>query len=112
MTKPKRARHPGRRLRGAKHFDKGKAPLDQLPFEALFDVAQVMAFGEKKYGRNNWRSGMDWERLIGSTLRHIGKWQMKQTLDEESGLNHLAHATCCLLYLLTYQKLGLGKDDR
>ena len=33
----------------AKHFDAGKTRLDLLPVDALCQVADVLAYGEKKY---------------------------------------------------------------
>jgi len=97
----------------AKKFDKGKPPLGLLPRRALVEVAQVMAFGADKYGKHNWRKGMAWTRLSDAALRHVYAWIDGEDNDTETGYNHLAHAACCLLFLLEYQlALRVGRDDR
>lgn len=62
-------------------------------------------------GRSNWRKGMLWSRLADAALRHLLKWVSGSRVDEETGLSHLAHAMCCLMFLLNYEQTGLGEDD-
>ena len=93
-------------------FDNGKPPLGLIPRQALEAEAQVMAFGADKYGRDNWRGGMDWSRLTDAALRHITAFVDGEDVDSETGISHLAHARCCLAFLLAYSELGLGRDDR
>lgn len=93
-------------------YDAGKPRMELLPFEALEAVARVMAFGAVKYGDHNWRGGMAWTRLLGAALRHLGAWARGEKADPESGESHLAHAACCILFLLTYEIAKLGADDR
>lgn len=95
-----------------KKFDSEKVPLQLLPTEALWEVGKVLNLGRKKYGDWNWKSGMDWSRLYGAALRHLFAWAENESEDPESKLSHLAHASCCILFLLAYEKLGLGIDDR
>jgi hypothetical protein len=76
------------------------------------EVGQVMAMGANKYGDYNWRDGLDWTRLSDAGLRHIGQWVDGADLDDESGLNHLAHAAANMLMLLEYQIYKIGKDTR
>ena len=92
--------------------DQGKIPLELLPFESLNEVGKVLAFGAEKYGRYNWRTGMEWTRFIGAALRHIFAWMRGETNDPESGISHLAHAACGLLFLLAYELNNVGEDDR
>lgn len=96
----------------ASKHDGGKTRLDLLPFDALSEVADVLAFGARKYAAHNWALGMQWSRLIGAALRHIFAWAMGQDKDPETGLSHLAHAGCCILFLIAYQRRGVGEDDR
>ena len=35
-------------------------------------------------------------------MRHISAWLGNETNDPDSGLPHLAHAVCCLLYLIWF----------
>ena len=71
-----------------------------------------MAHGLQKYGRDNWRKGMDFSRLMDAALRHIYAFADGEDKDGETGLSHLAHARCCLAFLLEYEGKSLGKDDR
>lgn len=96
----------------ATKHDSGKPRMSLIPFKALREVAKILTFGEMKYGVHNWRQGMDWSRLEDAMLRHYTAYQEGQDLDDESGLPHLAHMACCVLFLLTYYLDGLGKDDR
>ena len=93
-------------------YDLGKPPLSLLPRAALEYEAQVMDFGAKKYGRDNWRLGMDHSRLLDACLRHVVAHVDGEDFDPESGLPHLAHARCCLGFLLHYCSHGVGTDDR
>jgi hypothetical protein len=93
-------------------FDSGKLRVDLLPSDALFEVAKVLTFGAGKYGEHNWRQGIEWSRVYAAAQRHMMKWNAGQTCDEETGINHLAHACANLLFLLTYSKTHPGLDDR
>lgn len=93
-------------------YDEGKEPLDLIPSGPLFEVARVLAFGAKKYERYNWRKGMAWTRVASASLRHIYKWLNGETIDPETGCNHLAHAAVNLLFLLEYKDTHTEKDDR
>lgn len=93
-------------------YDSEKIRVELLPYNALLEIAKVMTIGATKYGDNNWRKGMLWSRLYGACLRHLIAWYEGQDKDEETGLLHLAHAGCCILFLITYQLLGLGTDNR
>lgn len=92
--------------------DAGKVPMELLPTIPLVEIAKVLGFGAKKYAPDGWRQGMDWRRVYGAVLRHMASWEQGEDLDPETGLPHLAHAGCEILFLLEYVKRGLGKDDR
>lgn len=93
-------------------LDLGKTRLDLLPFRAVKAVGDVLTFGAKKYKDNNWRGGMKWGRLIGAALRHIFAFMCGEDRDPESGLHHLAHAACDVLFVLEYVITGTAEDDR
>jgi hypothetical protein len=93
-------------------FDDAKPPMDLLPSDALLEISKVLAFGAKKYAPHNWRSGFAWSRLLAAALRHIHSFIDGQDNDPETGCSHLAHAACCLLFMITHVKQGLGNDDR
>lgn len=92
--------------------DQAKPGMALLPTSSLVSIAEVLDFGARKYAAHNWRKGMDWSRLLGSALRHLTSYNDGEDKDSESGLSHLAHLGCCVLFLLEYENKKLGKDDR
>ena len=93
-------------------FDDGKLLLDLLPFEALEEITLVLQHGAKKYSAHNWRKGFIWSRPFAAILRHLFAYWKGEDLDKDSGLHHLAHAGCELLFLLSFVKTQTGVDDR
>ena len=91
--------------------DTSKNPLDLLPVDALQAVGAVLQYGATKYEPRNWEKGLSWSRVYGAILRHLFAWWRGEDRDPESGLTHLSHAACCLLFLLTYELRKTGKDD-
>lgn len=83
-------------------FDQGKARYDLLPFKALEEVVLVLTFGANKYKADGWREVENWHsRYFAAALRHLVAYFLKQEKrDPESGLHHLAHAACCVLFML------------
>lgn len=97
--------HPAPKI-GEKH-DLDKTRWDLMPWRALECVAQVMTYGAKKYCEDGWREVPGWKkRYFSAAFRHILAWMRGEKLDPESGLPHLAHATCCILFLLELDSSG------
>lgn len=93
-------------------FDKDKPPLHLLPFDSLEAIAKVLAVGAEKYGDRNWERGMHWHRCFRAATGHLWDWWMKRGPDPETGLSHLAHAGCCILFLIAYEIRKVGIDNR
>lgn len=88
-------------MRAGQKDDAGKPRWDLLPFAALDDVAAVLEFGARKYAPDGWRKVPGWRwRYLGAALRHLAAFGRGQRLDPESGRPHLAHAACCILFML------------
>jgi hypothetical protein len=84
--------------------DAGKDPWDLLPTHALRCVVRVLAFGARKYAPDAWRHVPDARRrYYAAALRHVTSWWEGEHADPESGEPHLAHAACCLLFLLALE---------
>lgn len=81
-------------------FDKDRIQLQLLPPAALAEIGAVLTFGAKKYAEWNWAKGIKASRLIRAALGHIWAWWAGEDNDPETGLSHLAHAGCCILFLL------------
>jgi hypothetical protein len=75
-------------------------------------VSTVLAFGAKKYGEHNWRKGISQSRLIGAALRHTFAFLRGEDKDAESGLSHLYHAGCCLMFAAEMLHTRPDLDDR
>ena len=71
--------------------DAGKVGLHLLPPGALFEIAQVLDFGVKKYAAWNWSKGMAASRLFAAALGHLWAWWCGEENDPETNLPHLAH---------------------
>lgn len=80
--------------------------------QLTFGIAEVLSFGARKYAAHNWLGGMDWSRVIGAAMRHVCSYIGGEHVDPETGLNHLYHAACNIVFLMTYENRGLGNDDR
>lgn len=93
-------------------YDTGKPAFDLLPWSAIEEVAAVMTYGAGKYDRHNWRKGFEYSRLYAAAFRHLVASIEGTDDDPESGLDHLAHACCCILFLLEHKHEGYGNDDR
>jgi len=85
-------------------YDGGKLIWSLLPLETLRDVVRVLMFGAKKYAPDNWKYVLPKERYFDACLRHLDAWQTEEKHDPETKLNHLAHAICCLIFLLWHDK--------
>jgi hypothetical protein len=92
---------------GTKH-DQGKPRYDLIPVHAEAEVVDVLTFGATKYAPNQWRNveGAR-ERYTAATMRHIAAYRMGETHDQESGKHHLAHAICCMAFII---ELDLEKE--
>jgi len=81
-------------------FDGGKLEYGLLPPLALEEVVKVLTFGAQKYDRDNWQKVPDSKRRYFDALqRHVWAWKRNEQMDPESGIHHLAHAMCCLMFL-------------
>jgi hypothetical protein len=96
----------------AMKFDDGKLPVNLLSSEALLQTAAVLKFGADKYHAHNWRDGFAWSRPLAAAMRHIMAFNDGEDKDPESGLSHLAHAACCIMFLLEFEKTHPHLDDR
>ena len=72
-----------------------------LPGFSVEQVVKVLEFGAAKYAENNWQrveNGV--KRYTSAALRHLFAWSGGQEMDPESGLPHIAHAACSLMFAL------------
>ena len=85
---------------GLKH-DQGKPRYSLIPSSALASIVDVLEYGATKYAPDGWKHVENArERYYNASMRHIQSWWHGEKLDDETGLPHLAHAACCLMFLL------------
>lgn len=94
-------------------YDGDKPKLYLLPPRSILEVGKVLTYGAEKYDAENWRKVDDLQnRYTSAALRHIFAHIDGEKNDEETGLSHLAHAMCCLLFKLEDELLGESKEER
>lgn len=87
--------------------DAGKWRFSLVPMSSLMEIIMVLEFGCQKYAPGNWMSVPDARtRYFDACIRHLTAWWSGERNDQESGLNHLAHAGCCILFLLWLDNKG------
>lgn len=96
----------------ATKYDTDKPRMSLLDPYVLSEVAKVLTFGAKKYEPHNWRKGFCYSRLTDAVLRHVNAFNDGEDFDPESGLSHLAHAMCGLMFLLKNTQTHPELDDR
>lgn len=95
----------------------GKPRLSLVPYELEEAVANVIwrssIEGGGKYPMGNWKKGLPWTQVAESAMRHLKKFaQIGEDTDDETGLDHLAHAATNVAFLLWYRKHRKELDDR
>lgn len=92
---------PDRRATGGPKYDADKSMVQLLPPQAVLAVGNVLRFGAQKYAPNSWHLVEEARtRYIGAGLRHIMAHIDGEIFDSESGLPHLAHGICSLMFVL------------
>jgi len=90
-------------MTGTKH-DSAKPRWSLVPWRAMDDVLAVLEHGAEKYAPDNWRHVEPAERYWDAAMRHLIAWRQGRRMDGESGLPALAHAACCVLFLLERER--------
>lgn len=83
-------------------YDKGKLRWDLLLIREVEQGVEVLTYGAAKYPQpDNWKRIDDIpNRYFAALMRHLTAWRKGERADSESGLPHLAHALCCLWFLM------------
>ena len=98
-------------------FDAGKTDWSLVPWDFVEEIVNVLEFGKVKYAAWNWsrHGGFKYMRVFNSTMRHLLAWARGEDKDPESGLSHLSHAACNLLFIIYFVKHKdkyIDNDDR
>lgn len=90
--------------------DSAKIRYSLLPVGTVNQVVQVLEYGAStKYEIDNWQKVPSARtRYYDAAMRHIDAWWNGELLDLDKGdqkgshLPHLAHAICCLMFLMWF----------
>ena len=95
----------------ALRYNKGKPQLSYLLDTPLAnnELAKVFEEGAKKYERGNWKLGLENDKLMDSTLRHLQAYASGEEVDTETGCHHLAHVDWNVKVLL--EQVLKGKES-
>jgi hypothetical protein len=98
-------------------FDGEKPRFDLIPPEAMIELAQLYSFGAQKYCDRNWEKGFRYGRTFAAMMRHAWAWfGAKLTggdgVDPETGQSHMVSVAWNAFALITFEKRGIGIDDR
>lgn len=100
----------------ALRHNQGKVDWSLLPTEPLEEIIKVLEFGKKKYAAWNWANGngLSWLETTNSLRRHLYAWLRGEDNDPETGLSHISHVACNVIFLLYYlrHKTKYNRDDR
>ena len=90
-----------------KKFDTGKTRLSLIEPNFIEGVGKVLTFGAEKYEANGWQNLPEEElyRYKDALMRHILE-HLKQSgsNDLESGISHLHHAACNIMFLAYFEE--------
>lgn len=120
-TKQEQAEQPQDTTDYTIKYDQNKPKLSQFPREAMEAVAEVMEYGARKYGGGTW-SRVEIQRYIDAGARHLyamqdidenGKECINfSKVDEESGLEHLYHLACNVVYAVALYRREKRNETR
>ena len=87
--------------------DNGKTRLDLVSPTFIEAVGKIRTFGVQKYGDSDSWAKVEPKRYMAALLRHINAYRMGEETDKESGMPHLWHAACNLMFLIDLDKQAL-----
>lgn len=88
----------------AVRFNAGKRDWSLMPMGSVEEILKVLEFGKTKYSAWNWSKGDGFKYMdvYNSIMRHLVAWKAGEDTDPESGLSHMAHIGCNVLFLLHF----------
>ena len=93
-------------------FDQEKPDYTLLPWGSVEEIVKVLDLGAKKYARDNWKLVDNGKtRYLAASFRHMAAYTQGQQNDPETGLSHMAHAGCCILFLLALEQRARDEQE-
>ena len=85
--------------------------FDLIPNEFERALAIHYGVGATKYEDKNWEKGYRWSLSVGALRRHLSAWLGGESIDVETGSNHLIAVAWHAIALYIFELRGLGTDD-
>jgi hypothetical protein len=85
--------------------------FDLIPPEVMWKVAEHYGKGCEKYSDRNWEKGYKWGLSVAALERHLNLWKQGESIDEETGSNHLIAVIWHAIALFIFELRGIGTDD-
>lgn len=85
--------------------------FDLIPNEFEKALARHYGVGCRKYADRNWEKGYRWSLSVGALRRHLAAWLGGESVDPETGSNHLIAVAWHAIALFIFELRGLGTDD-
>jgi len=92
-----------------------KIPVGEIPLSFLHSIVRVLmwAHAVKGYQWGDWRKGHPYMTNLNACIRHLFAFIGGRDNDPESGLSHLWHAACQIMFVVhNHEKYGKALDDR
>ena len=87
--------------------DANKTRYDLVDWPFVEGMANVMTANVGKHDDDTWKSIKPFrQKHFSALMRHVVKWLCGEKLDAETGLSHLYHAACRLMFLAWGDKNG------
>lgn len=96
----------------ATRHNQGKPRWSLVDHKSLEPLVRVLEFGETKYGRFNWKKGLDKSEILESLYRHLIALMDGQELDEETNLHHIGHIFSNAMFYSYFNRLEKEKLDK
>ena len=84
---------------------------DEATALELMTIAMEYGANKPEYGRNNWKKGMEWSRLVDAAQRHGLAILAGEDVDKDSGNPHVAHMLASIHMLLGNHAMKVGTND-
>lgn len=93
-----------RKTATALKFDENKLDWSLVPWDSIEEILKVLEFGKNKYAAWNFcaNGGLDHQRVLNAAFRHLIAYQKGEDIDPETGLSHISHLGCNVLFLLHF----------
>ena len=86
--------------------DQGKPKPALIYPTFLIELSKALEHGDNKYGKGNWKQGLEPERILNALLRHALRLAEGEYIDEDSHMSHMAHITANCMFLKYYHDQG------